>query len=66
MKYLQESLISKTYDTYELKIPYLNKNLNIIFDEDSHHCYLFHINHRGEYSTQKTVWLKWVKENRPI
>ena len=65
-KYLQESLISKTSNTYELKIPNLNKNLRIIFDDDSPQCWLFPINHWGESSTQKTVWLKWVKENRPI
>ena len=65
-KYIQESLISKTSNTYELKIPYLDKNLDIMFDNDSPGCYLFPINHWGESSTQKTVWLKWVKENRPI
>ena len=29
-------------------------------------AYSLGINHFGENSSQKTVWLEWVKQNRPM
>lgn len=45
----------------ELKMPGFPNQSSI-----THAGELFHINHWGEKSSQKTFWLEWVKRNRPI